>query len=81
MVIHRLCVSPHMQGQGVGTRMMQMIERMLCKQGIQSIRLDAFSKNPYSLKLYQKLGYSTVGEALWRKGLFYLMEKNIENLY
>lgn len=75
--VHRLCVAPSMQGQGIGTRMMRMTETMLKEGGIQSVRLDAFSQNPYSLKLYEKLGYRIVGEARWRKGLFYLMEKNL----
>ena len=77
VVVHRLCISPDIQGRGMGTRMMRMAEAMLRENGIQSIRLDCFSQNPYSLRLYEKLGYHTVGEAVWRKGLFYLMEKNI----
>ena len=77
MVVHRLIVSPDVQGQGIGTRMMRMIEIMLRGNGIHSIRLDAFTQNPHSLRLYAKLGYQIVGEALWRKGRFYLMEKDI----
>lgn len=38
-------------------------------------RLDAFTENPFALKLYDNLGYSRVGYADWRKGRFYLMEK------
>ena len=77
MVIHRLIVPPFMQGQGIGTQMMQRIEAMLRGQGVQSIRLDAFAGNPHSLHLYEKTGYKIVGEAHWRKGHFYLMEKDI----
>jgi len=77
MVVHRLCVAPDMQGHGIGTRVMRMAEEMLRRNGVKSVRLDAFSQNPYSLRLYEKLGYRVAGEALWRKGLFYLMEKNI----
>ena len=76
-VVHRLCVAPDMQGHGIGTRIMQMAEKMLWESGVKSVRLDAFSQNPYSLRLYEKLGYRVAGEALWRKGLFYLMEKDI----
>ena len=77
MVVHRLIVCPSAQGQGVGTRMMRMAEAMLRERGIQSVRLDAFAQNPYSLRLYDKLGYRIAGEAVWRMGLFYLMEKDI----
>ena len=77
MVIHRLCVNPEFQNQGVGTRTMQIIEDMLKNDGIKAIKLDAFSQNPYALRMYEKLGYAKVGEATWRKGLFYLYEKRI----
>ncbi|MBN1778411.1 MAG: GNAT family N-acetyltransferase [Clostridiales bacterium] len=79
VVVHRLCVAPDMQGRGIGTRIMQMAEEMLSENGVKSVRLDAFSQNPHSLRLYGKLGYRIAGEALWRKGLFYLMEKDISS--
>ncbi len=80
-VVHRLCVSPSMQGCGIGNQMMRMVEAMLTESGVKNIRLDAFSQNPYSLKLYRKLGYRVAGEAVWRKGLFLLNgeEPYIEN--
>jgi ribosomal protein S18 acetylase RimI-like enzyme len=77
MVVHRLIVSPALQGHGIGTRLMIMTEAMLREQGVQSVRLDAFTQNPHSLRLYEKLGYRVAGEVTWRKGIFYLMEKDI----
>lgn len=74
-VIHRLCVNPVFQNQGIGMRTMEHIEREAASLGIQSLRLDAFTENPYALKLYDKLHYNTVGFAHWRKGKFCLMEK------
>mgnify|MGYP003365578049 CR=1 FL=1 len=76
-VVHRLCVNPIYQNQKIGENTMIMIEDLLQKKGIQSIRLDAFSLNPYALKMYEKLEYQKVGEANWRKGLFYLLEKKL----
>ncbi|MFT8315598.1 MAG: GNAT family N-acetyltransferase [Clostridium sp.] len=76
-VVHRLCVNPIYQNQKIGKNTMIMIEDLLQKKGIQSIRLDAFSLNPYALKMYQKLEYQKAGEANWRKGLFYLLEKKL----
>jgi len=75
MVIHRLCVNPKFQKQGVGTKTMLIIEDSLKQSGIKAIRLDAFSQNPYALRMYEKLGYHKTGEANWRTGLFYLYEK------
>lgn len=75
VILHRLCVHPDFQNKGVAYRTMLHIEKQAAKSGIEAIRLDAFSGNPYSLRLYQKCGYTKVGTASWRKGLFYLMEK------
>lgn len=76
-IVHRLCVNPIYQNQRIGKETMIMIENLLLKSGIESIRLDAFSQNPYALKMYENLGYKKVGEANWRKGLFYLLEKKL----
>lgn len=77
VVIHRLCVNPLYQNQKLGRNTMLIIEEQLKNNGIQSIRLDAFSQNPYALRMYQNLGYEKVGEVNWRKGLFYLLEKKL----
>lgn len=76
-IVHRLCVNPFYQNKKIGNKTMLMIEELLRNEGIESIRLDAFSENPYALKMYEKLGYKKVGEVTWRKGLFYLFEKRI----
>lgn len=48
------------------------------RQGTYSLRLDAFSENPFALKLYRSLGYRETGTAVFRKGKFYLFEKNLD---
>ncbi|MBM7868722.1 ribosomal protein S18 acetylase RimI-like enzyme [Clostridium pascui] len=77
VVVHRLCVKPIYQNKKIGQATMLMIEELLKKEEIESIRLDAFSLNPYALKMYEALGYQKVGETNWRKGLFYLLEKKL----
>ena len=77
-ILHRLCVSPRHQRKGVGALTLKYIEEILKKDNIESIRLDAFSKNPYALKMYENEGYKIVGEVHWRKGMFYLMEKGFK---
>lgn len=76
-VIHRLCVHPKVQGQGIGRRVVELAEAIIREKGYTHIRLDAFSMNPYALKLYEKLGYRYAGEVYFRKGKFYLMEKTL----
>ena len=74
-VIHRLCVHPMYQHRGLGKEILDHIEADLRRQGVQAIRLDAFSRNPYALALYRNQGYTMTGTADWRKGRFFLMEK------
>lgn len=77
MIIHRLCVNPNYQNIGIGMKSMLKIEDMVKKMDIESIRLDAFTENPKAIRLYEKLGYSIIGYADWRKGRFALMEKKL----
>ena len=74
-VIHRLCVHPDFQNQGIARQTLAHIEQEAARLGATSLRLDVFSQNPFSLRLYEHAGYRKTGEAQWRKGLFYLMEK------
>ena len=76
-VIHRLCVNPEFQNKGIASETMKYIENLCKSGGYDSIRLDCFTENPYSRRLYDKTGYSVVGYANWRKGRFELREKKI----
>ncbi len=76
-VLHRLCVHPDFQGQGVAKEAMDFLEGAMLSSGIQTIRLDAFSQNPAALHLYESRGYVKAGEIRYRKGLFYLYEKRL----
>jgi ribosomal protein S18 acetylase RimI-like enzyme len=76
-IIHRLCVHPDFQRNGVGSETLRVIETLAREKGYSSLRLDVFSQNPYSNRMYAKSGYTKTGEAAWRKGLFWLMEKSI----
>ena len=76
-IIHRLCVHPAYQHQGIAKQTLLHAEEELKAAHIHAIRLDVFSQNPFALKLYEGMGYTRTGHAEWRKGLFYLMEKYI----
>lgn len=78
-VLHRLCVNPKYQGMGVAARTLKHIEEEAIKEGFSSIRLDAFTKNPRAVKLYESAGYNYAGDAYFRKGKFMLMEKLISS--
>lgn len=76
-ILHRIVVNPEFQSKGVGTSVMLHLMEELKKESVNSLRLDVFSENPYSQRMYEKLGFVKTGEANWRKGLFYLMEKKL----
>ena len=76
-VVHRLCIDPECQHHGFGRQAIGLAEAALREHGFQSVRLDAFSQNPYALRLYESLGYRKAGEVHYRKGLFYLYEKSL----
>ena len=76
-VLHRLCVSPLFQNQGIGKTVLQHIEEQVKDMGYNSIRLDTFTENPFAQKLYLHSGYESRGYADWRKGRFDLMEKKL----
>jgi ribosomal protein S18 acetylase RimI-like enzyme len=76
-VIHRLCVAPSFQHQGVAARALCQIEKICKSNGYDSIRLDCFTENPYSQRLYDRAGYTVTGYADWRKGRFELREKKV----
>ncbi|WP_081646762.1 GNAT family N-acetyltransferase [Butyrivibrio sp. AD3002] len=77
-IIHRFCVSPSFQNNGIGKAVLNHIEAQLTKAGYDSVRLDVFTQNPYALRLYEKNGYVKRGFADWRKGRFLLMEKKLD---
>lgn len=74
-IVHRLCVSPGHQGKGMGKLILSQIESQARTMGFASIRLDVFTQNPCSQRLYSHSGYAPRGYASWRKGRFLLMEK------
>jgi GNAT superfamily N-acetyltransferase len=76
-VIHRLMVHPRCQGRGVGAFLMRFAEQRARRLGYGALRLDTFSSNPHSLRLFQRLGYGEAGPVTFRKGLFRCFEKDL----
>jgi len=78
IIVHRLCVSPSSQHQGIARHTMEHIHDESRGYGIKAVRLDAFTQNPYAISLYENLGYRKRGEAEWRMGKFNLYEKLLD---
>ncbi len=52
-----LAVFPDVQRQGIGRFIMEGIEDLARSHGIPYVRLDAFTRNPFSNAFYQSIGY------------------------
>ena len=76
-VLHRLCVHPEALGLGIGRFAVSMAEKEAGKRGFSSMRLDTFSKNPFSNGVYRGLGYEYRGDVTFRKGSFHCYEKKL----
>jgi GNAT superfamily N-acetyltransferase len=77
LVVHRLCIAPRYQGQGIARLFMAYAEEHGKGLGYGSIRLDAFTNNMRACTLYVKLGYKAAGIVHFRKGKFYCFEKKL----
>lgn len=77
LVVHRLCIDPQFQRQGVANKLMAFAEEYGMEMHYEAIRLDTFSKNYRALGFYKKLGYERVGTITFRKGQFYCYEKKL----
>ena len=77
LVIHRLAVSPTMQNQGIGGKLLKYAEKFAIDHGYDTIRLDSYSGNPKALRLYEKHQYKRVGQVRFpmRDLPFYCFEK------
>ncbi len=80
LVIHRLAVHPSAQGRGIGRILGEWAEAYGREEGYQVIRLDAYSGNPHSYRLYERLAYHRAAGECWfnnKKLPFWCWEKLI----
>jgi ribosomal protein S18 acetylase RimI-like enzyme len=75
--VHRLMIDPSHQRRGLAKHLMLHAEAIAKANGQHTLRLDAFTLNPPSLRLYASLGYTRTGTAQMRKGAFLGFEKVI----
>ncbi len=77
LMVHRLCVLPEKQGQGVGRKMLEFVEMYSIKQGHDCIRVDVHAKNVAALATYENRGFKRLGEVFFprREVPFVCLEK------
>nr|WP_068889526.1 GNAT family N-acetyltransferase [Pedobacter panaciterrae] len=75
LVMHRLCVRPKFQGQGIAKQLLRFSEQFAIDNSYKSIILDSFSRNHVALNLYENNGYMKKGKVTFRKGDFHCYQK------
>jgi len=60
--LHTVCVAPAYQGRGFGSFVLQTVAHSARAQG-KAVVLSVLKSNPRALALYERLGYSVVGQS------------------
>jgi ribosomal protein S18 acetylase RimI-like enzyme len=56
--VYSLVVNPLARGRGVGTALIQQVERELARQGCPKVNLQVLASNAGTVEFYKKLGYA-----------------------
>lgn len=80
LVVHRMAVDPEVRKVGVGFELVAFADELAAKQKVRYLKTDTYSLNTNAQQLFQKLGYTFVGEMRFRsrEKPFYCYEKTIE---
>ena len=78
LVVHRLTIHPSYQRRGLATCLMDFAEAVASSRSYDVIRLDAFTRNPGALALYENRGYRKAGMVRFREREFFCFEKQID---
>lgn len=65
--VHRLCVSPGLQGHGHAQSLMDFAEALSKEKGFASVRLDTFSQNKRNQQFYEQRGYQKLEDIYYPK--------------
>lgn len=75
IALARLGVDPAFQGRGIGKALFDHADLLAERQGYESIRLDVLRLSQALVDMYQRRGYSIVGEVDYADKSFYVMER------
>tara|TARA_B110001452_G_scaffold108718_1_gene90205 strand:+ start:1436 stop:1945 length:510 start_codon:yes stop_codon:yes gene_type:complete len=79
IVYHRVAISEGFLAQGMGKKMMKLIEQYALSKKIYSLKADTNHDNIPMMKIFEKLGYSFCGIVYIRQSPRKAYEKVLEN--
>jgi ribosomal protein S18 acetylase RimI-like enzyme len=65
--LYEIYIKEQFRGKGKGTRVMQLIEKLLIEQEIESFNLHVFGHNAGAFKLYERIGFDVIGINMQKK--------------
>jgi GNAT superfamily N-acetyltransferase len=66
-IFGQFAVAPELQGQGIGSRLLDLVERRAREQGVAEIACDTSEKADALLSYYGRRGYRVVGSVQWEE--------------
>lgn len=76
----QFAVMPERQGEGIGTRLIGLVEREASRQGVRYMALDTAETAEMLILFYRRLGYKVVGHTQWNETNYrsVIMRKRLE---
>ncbi len=80
LVIHRMAVNPEFRRKGIGSRLINLADKLAQEQNIKILKTDTYSLNTKMQGLFKKCGYTFVGKInfLGKEKQFYCYEKTVD---
>lgn len=72
-----LVVDPKTQGKGYGTQLLKAVDQVAIDQGSHKVGLNVDKQNPAAKRLYERLGFSVVGEITLSSHQYEHMQKEV----
>lgn len=78
VVLRRLMISPKYEGVGVGTKLLDYLEKNAAENKFEAIRIELSASNKNALTFYKNRGYNIAGTITLKKGKYYGCEKKLK---
>ena len=78
VILRRLMISPEYEGEGVGSKLLEHLEKVAAQYRCEAIRIELSASNKNAINFYRKRGYNIAGTITLKKGKYYGCEKKLK---